>query len=82
MDGIQIALRREKMGETAPFWRFSAASYPDLEQTTNGAATQKDIQPTIKSKVNNGSRVSNSKVPFGLNLVSIHAYYITVSFVQ
>lgn len=26
----KIALRREKMGETAPFWRFSAASYPDL----------------------------------------------------
>lgn len=21
------------MGETAPFWRFSAASYPDLERT-------------------------------------------------
>lgn len=20
------------MGETAPFWRFSAASYPDLEE--------------------------------------------------
>nr|GMD34485.1 acetolactate synthase small subunit 1, chloroplastic-like [Ipomoea batatas] len=52
----KIALRREKMGETAPFWRFSATSYPDLEQITNGAATQKDIQPTIKSKVNNGSR--------------------------
>ncbi|RLM57973.1 hypothetical protein C2845_PM18G03180 [Panicum miliaceum] len=30
---IEIALRREKMGETAPFWRFSAASYPDLEVT-------------------------------------------------
>ncbi|XP_065625305.1 acetolactate synthase small subunit 1, chloroplastic-like [Quercus suber] len=28
----KIALRREKMGETAPFWRFSAASYPDLER--------------------------------------------------
>ncbi|KAL9255221.1 Acetolactate synthase small subunit 2, chloroplastic-like protein [Drosera capensis] len=28
----KIALRREKMGETAPFWRFSAASYPDLEE--------------------------------------------------
>ena len=28
---IQIALRREKMGESAPFWRFSAASYPDLD---------------------------------------------------
>ncbi|KAH0711464.1 hypothetical protein KY289_007423 [Solanum tuberosum] len=27
----KIALRREKMGEDAPFWRFSAASYPDLE---------------------------------------------------
>ncbi|XP_006663345.3 acetolactate synthase small subunit 2, chloroplastic-like isoform X1 [Oryza brachyantha] len=27
----KIALRREKMGENAPFWRFSAASYPDLE---------------------------------------------------
>ncbi|PIA53538.1 hypothetical protein AQUCO_00900251v1 [Aquilegia coerulea] len=30
----KIALRREKMGENAPFWRFSAASYPDLEGTT------------------------------------------------
>ncbi|RVW14013.1 Acetolactate synthase small subunit 2, chloroplastic [Vitis vinifera] len=27
----KIALRREKMGESAPFWRFSASSYPDLE---------------------------------------------------
>ncbi|XP_073284274.1 acetolactate synthase small subunit 1, chloroplastic-like [Primulina huaijiensis] len=27
----KIALRRENMGESAPFWRFSAASYPDLE---------------------------------------------------
>ncbi|CAN6374772.1 unnamed protein product [Urochloa humidicola] len=27
----KIAVHREKMGETAPFWRFSAASYPDLE---------------------------------------------------
>nr|CAB3491248.1 unnamed protein product [Digitaria exilis] len=29
----KIALRRERMGETAPFWGFSAASYPDLEVT-------------------------------------------------
>ncbi|KAF7849118.1 hypothetical protein BT93_L1226 [Corymbia citriodora subsp. variegata] len=29
----KIALRREKMGASAPFWRFSAASYPDLEGT-------------------------------------------------
>ncbi|KAF3773056.1 hypothetical protein EJ110_NYTH56295 [Nymphaea thermarum] len=27
----KIALRREKLGATAPFWRFSAASYPDIE---------------------------------------------------
>ncbi|CAH9142824.1 unnamed protein product [Cuscuta epithymum] len=50
----KIALRREKMGETAPFWRFSAASYPDLEQTTNGVATQKHNKPTINNKVHNG----------------------------
>ncbi|KAI4324386.1 hypothetical protein L6164_023930 [Bauhinia variegata] len=29
----KIALRREKMGASAPFWRYSAASYPDLEGT-------------------------------------------------
>ncbi|KAF2577133.1 hypothetical protein F2Q68_00001274 [Brassica cretica] len=28
----KIALRREKIGATAPFWRFSAASYPDLKE--------------------------------------------------
>ncbi|XP_021752071.1 acetolactate synthase small subunit 2, chloroplastic-like [Chenopodium quinoa] len=31
----KIALRREKLGESAPFWRFSAASYPDLEETVS-----------------------------------------------
>ncbi|XP_062105122.1 acetolactate synthase small subunit 2, chloroplastic [Humulus lupulus] len=35
----KIALRREKLGETAPFWRFSAASYPDLES----AVTVNDV---------------------------------------
>ncbi|KAJ4819496.1 hypothetical protein LUZ62_032062 [Rhynchospora pubera] len=29
----KIALRRERIGADAPFWRFSAASYPDLENT-------------------------------------------------
>ncbi|XP_022149113.1 acetolactate synthase small subunit 2, chloroplastic-like [Momordica charantia] len=28
----KIALRREKLGASAPFWRYSAASYPDLEE--------------------------------------------------
>lgn len=26
------------MGETAPFWRFSAASYPDLERPMSNRA--------------------------------------------
>ncbi|KAL5783946.1 hypothetical protein ACOSQ2_006338 [Xanthoceras sorbifolium] len=29
----KIALRREKLGASAPFWRFSAASYPDLRES-------------------------------------------------
>ncbi|CAN1248038.1 Acetolactate synthase small subunit 1, chloroplastic [Linum perenne] len=29
----KIALRREKMGATAPFWRFCASSYPDLGES-------------------------------------------------
>ncbi|XP_008800993.1 acetolactate synthase small subunit 2, chloroplastic isoform X2 [Phoenix dactylifera] len=55
----KIALRREKMGENAPFWRFSAASYPDLEgpastllRSTNrtftgelGQSTEGDVYP-------------------------------------
>ncbi|XP_031102163.1 acetolactate synthase small subunit 1, chloroplastic-like [Ipomoea triloba] len=52
----KISLRREKLGETAPFWRFSAASYPDLEQTVSGADTLKDISQTMNGKLNNDSR--------------------------
>lgn len=29
------------MGEDAPFWRFSAASYPDLEETISGILNNK-----------------------------------------
>ncbi|XP_019193808.1 PREDICTED: acetolactate synthase small subunit 1, chloroplastic-like isoform X2 [Ipomoea nil] len=53
---IEISLRREKLGETAPFWRFSAASYPDLEQTVSGADTLKDVSQTMNGKLNNDSR--------------------------
>ncbi|KAG9128862.1 hypothetical protein Leryth_009638 [Lithospermum erythrorhizon] len=35
----KIALRRERMGESAPFWRFSAASYPDLKEETAPVVT-------------------------------------------
>ncbi|KAF2910345.1 acetolactate synthase small subunit 1, chloroplastic [Oryza sativa Japonica Group] len=44
----KIALRREKMGESAPFWRFSAASYPDLE-----------VAMPSKSHVNTAMKTAN-----------------------
>lgn len=34
------------MGETAPFWRFSAASYPDLQETIPDRPTRKYIKGT------------------------------------
>nr|XP_043632598.1 acetolactate synthase small subunit 1, chloroplastic-like [Erigeron canadensis] len=42
----KIALRREKLGETAPFWNFSAASYPDLESATP-IATSSSVTCTV-----------------------------------
>lgn len=42
----KIALRREKLGDTAPFWNFSAASYPDLEvKKPNGILIPETNQP-------------------------------------
>ncbi|WCJ21857.1 Acetolactate synthase small subunit 2 chloroplastic [Euphorbia peplus] len=43
----KIALRREKMGACAPFWRFSAASYPDLGETTDNALLESKRVPVI-----------------------------------
>ncbi|KAK1287278.1 hypothetical protein QJS10_CPB19g00749 [Acorus calamus] len=45
----KIALRREKIGETAPFWRFSAASYPDLKRTTPVDALRRSNRTFISS---------------------------------
>lgn len=69
----KIALRREKMGESAPFWRFSAGSYPDLEGSTavdalakvassseNGASstsTRGDVYPVEPSDGLSGNQV-------------------------
>ncbi|CAI9090776.1 OLC1v1025613C1 [Oldenlandia corymbosa var. corymbosa] len=52
----KIALRREKMGETAPFWRFSAASYPDLEKKV-------PLQPVLEATngTSNGSFTDASR---------------------
>ncbi|CAN1248037.1 Acetolactate synthase small subunit 1, chloroplastic [Linum perenne] len=52
----KIALRREKMGATAPFWRFCASSYPDLGESgsDNGLSAvsmsiQGDVYPVEQS---------------------------------
>ncbi|KAL5665831.1 hypothetical protein ACJX0J_025939, partial [Zea mays] len=50
----KIALRREKIGATARFWRFSAASYPDLIE----ALPKKPL--TSVNKTVNGSFVRPS----------------------
>ncbi|GMH28045.1 hypothetical protein Nepgr_029888 [Nepenthes gracilis] len=47
----KIALRREKRGESAPFWRFSAASYPDLE----GTMPVDDLSGVANRVLNGGS---------------------------
>lgn len=49
---LQIALRREKMGETAPFWRFSAASYPDLEETIPTNALFRNVKRSLNGNSN------------------------------
>ncbi|KAL6501083.1 Acetolactate synthase small subunit 2, chloroplastic [Orobanche hederae] len=50
----KIALRREKMGETAPFWRFSTASYPDLEGTILVKAISDNASKEVTEKGTNG----------------------------
>ncbi|GMI84530.1 VALINE-TOLERANT 1, ALS-INTERACTING PROTEIN3, acetolactate synthase small subunit 2 [Hibiscus trionum] len=52
----KIALRREKMGETAPFWGFSAASYPDLEGRSTNGAVIRDAKPLVNGDVNTHSK--------------------------
>nr|POF01842.1 acetolactate synthase small subunit 2, chloroplastic [Quercus suber] len=48
----KIALRRERMGASAPFWRFSAASYPDLEVTMPSRG------PLEHAELNGGNDIS------------------------
>lgn len=52
----KIALRREKMGERAPFWRFSAASYPDLEVTMPSKSTLSTEMKTASQNSENSSQ--------------------------
>ncbi|KAL6558207.1 hypothetical protein OROMI_018557 [Orobanche minor] len=53
--GLNIALRRGKLDETAPFWRFSAASYPDLQKTIpikDDNASKQIVEKNINGKLN------------------------------
>ncbi|XP_070031430.1 acetolactate synthase small subunit 2, chloroplastic isoform X3 [Nicotiana tomentosiformis] len=52
----KIALRREKMGEDAPFWRFSAASYPDLEEKIPSVGILNNKSQPIANEASNDSR--------------------------
>ncbi|XP_009352938.1 acetolactate synthase small subunit 1, chloroplastic [Pyrus x bretschneideri] len=52
----KIALRREKMGATAPFWRFSADSYPDLEKSTSDGALAVKANRTLNGDAGTASR--------------------------
>ncbi|KAL6582331.1 Acetolactate synthase small subunit 1, chloroplastic [Orobanche minor] len=60
----KIALRREKMGDSAPFWRFSAASYPDLE----AARPANTISMTVKD-----SRIRKSDTSTGGDVYPVEA---------
>ncbi|XP_059440126.1 acetolactate synthase small subunit 2, chloroplastic-like [Corylus avellana] len=52
----KIALRREKMGETAPFWDFSAASYPDLEQPSPTNVLVENANRSLNGNVSTSSK--------------------------
>lgn len=45
------------MGETAPFWRFSAASYPDLEDSMPVNSVKKPTKIVFTSDSNSSSGV-------------------------
>ncbi|KAL8048988.1 hypothetical protein ABFX02_07G103400 [Erythranthe guttata] len=51
----KIALRREKMGESAPFWRFSAASYPDLEAARPASSISRRVKKTVTEESDTSS---------------------------
>ncbi|MBA0782463.1 hypothetical protein Gotri_000345 [Gossypium trilobum] len=52
----KIALRREKMGETAPFWGFSAASYSDLEGRPTNGVVIRDEKRLVNGDINTYSK--------------------------
>lgn len=71
------------MGDTAPFWNFSAASYPDLEKnipigTLLGNTKQKLDGPSITS----GVYLNNHQLFGILILLFMHVLYTISCFIQ
>ncbi|KAG5237362.1 acetolactate synthase small [Salix suchowensis] len=60
----KIALRRERMGETAPFWNFSADSYADPDRIPSGIALARNSANNFAGNGDlllNGSNTSSLK---------------------
>uniref|UniRef100_A0A1J3JAD8 Acetolactate synthase small subunit 1, chloroplastic n=1 Tax=Noccaea caerulescens TaxID=107243 RepID=A0A1J3JAD8_NOCCA len=55
----KIALRREKMGETAPFWKFSAASYPHLIKESAHETVAEKTKLGLNGNVNGNGNASS-----------------------
>ncbi|KAL6545027.1 hypothetical protein OROHE_009934 [Orobanche hederae] len=73
----KIALRREKLGETAPYWRFSAASYPDLQRTIpikDDSASKQIVEKNINDKLNSVS--GGEFIPCNLMTTSITKFWM------
>ena len=58
------------MGETAPFWRFSAVSYPDLEVAIPSPSRLSSGVDAVNQISNESSGVRNHKCPLTWSLMS------------
>ncbi|KAG4164506.1 hypothetical protein ERO13_A13G020700v2 [Gossypium hirsutum] len=54
--GIKELARTGKMGETAPFWGFSASSYPDLEGRSTNGVVIRDAKRLVNGDINTYSK--------------------------
>ncbi|CAL5376643.1 unnamed protein product [Camellia sinensis] len=52
------------MGETAPFWRFSATSYPDLETAAPAGALLRNPSRPLNGNSSTSSRICKIMVQF------------------
>ncbi|XP_038886845.1 acetolactate synthase small subunit 2, chloroplastic-like [Benincasa hispida] len=59
----KIALKREKLGASAPFWRYSAASYPDLEEKMPANASMGIENKAFNSELSESNSSSGDVYP-------------------